>query len=71
MDKKNSFMRQFKRGYVPQEHADESTRVNGPEISSPSKMHRRSGIAIGSQTEAFPGLARKNDYSKKKKKSRK
>ena len=66
--KKDSFNRQFRGGYFPQEHWDESTRVNGPEVSSPSAVRKRQGVALGSQTEANPGMVGKQDYKPKRRK---
>jgi hypothetical protein len=63
---KSSYNRQFKSGSYPQEHWDESTRVNGHEPDSPSKVRRRQGVARGSQAEANPGMISKNDYSRKR-----
>ncbi len=68
MGKNESFSRQFRGGYYPMEHWDESNRQNGPEVSSPSINRRRKSIAIGSQTEANPGLVGKQDYKRKRKK---
>ena len=67
MAKKTSFMGQFKKGTYPDRHWDESTRVNGHESGppSPSKMRKRNSVAIGSQTEARPGMVGKNDYTRK------
>lgn len=61
MAKRSEFNRQFKDGYVPREPADESTRVNGREPDSPSKVRKRQGLALGSQTEANPGMVGKQD----------
>ena len=61
MAKRSSFNRQFRGGYYPQESADESTRVNGGEPDSPSKIRKRQGVALGSQTEANPGMVGKQD----------
>lgn len=70
MVKKPTFMGQFKPGTFPDQHWDESTRVNGhePAAPSPAKMRKRSSVAIGSQTEARPGMVAKNDYQRKGKK---
>ena len=68
MAKKSSFSSQFKGGYYPQEHWDESTRVNGHEVDSPSTVRKRQGVARGSQTEANPGMMGKQDYSPKRRK---
>jgi len=59
-------MKQFKNGYYPDEHWDESTRVNGHEVDSPSTVRKRQGVARGSQTEAYPGMVGKQDYKRKK-----
>lgn len=66
--KKKSFMKQFKPGTYPDQHWDESTRVNSHEANAPSKVRKRQGVALGSQTEANPGMAGKNDYSRKRRK---
>lgn len=52
------------------EHWDESTRVNGHEAGppSPTNVRKRQGVALGSQTEANPGMAGKADYSRKRRK---
>lgn len=66
MAKKSSFNRQFKKGTYPDQHWDESTRVNGHEPDSPSKVRSRQGLSLGSQTEAFPGMSGKNDRKRGK-----
>jgi len=66
MRKENSFNRQFRGGYFPQQHWDESTRVNGPEVSSPTAIRKRQGVALGSQTQTNPGLVGKQDYKRKR-----
>lgn len=66
MAKITTFNKQFKDGYFPDQHWDESTRLNGPEVSSPSQVRKRQGVALGSQTEANPGMAGKNDYTRSK-----
>jgi len=68
MGKKGSFNRQFKSGTYPDQHWDESTRVNGHEQDPPSKMRKRQSVALGSQTEANPGMVGKGDYSRKRRK---
>jgi len=65
-----SFNTQFRGGYYPQEHWDESTRTNGHEVASPSKVKNRQGIALGSQVEARPGMVGKADFSRKATKQR-
>jgi hypothetical protein len=65
-----TYNKQFKGGYFPQQHWDESTRVNGHEPDSPSAMRKRNSVAKGSQTEARPGMAGKNDYTRKAKRGR-
>jgi hypothetical protein len=67
MAKNDSFSRQFRGGYYPIEHWDESSRQNGHEIASPSVSRRRQSVALGSQTEANPGMVGKNDYKRKRK----
>jgi len=64
--KKNDYNKQFKDGYFPDQHWDESTRVNGHEPASPTEIRKRKGIAMGSQTEAYPGMSGKNDYPRKR-----
>lgn len=64
MAKSSSFERQFKGGYFPMEHWDESTAVNGNEPSSPSTDKRRSSLAYNAPVHAFPGLDAKNDYDR-------
>lgn len=56
MTKRSSYNSQFKAGYFPQEHWDESSRQNGHEPDSPSTVRKRQGIARGAQTAANPGL---------------
>jgi hypothetical protein len=68
MAKKSSYSKQFKKGTYPDQSADESVRVNGHEVDSPSKVKKRNGVALGSQMEANPGMVGKNDYSRKRKK---
>ena len=72
---KTSYSRQFKKGTYPDQHWDESVRVNGHEPDSPSdaKLRQfkvdaksRQGVAIGSQTEARPGLVGKNDFKRRR-----
>lgn len=63
---KKNYNKQFKPGTFPDQHWDESTRVNSHEPDSPSKVRKRQGIALGSQTEARPGMAGKNDYTRRK-----
>ncbi len=59
--------RQFKAGSVPSERVNEFDRVNKIEPNSPSATKRRSGVNLGSQTQARPGLAGMQDYSRKPK----
>ena len=66
--KKNSYNKQFKGGYFPNQHWDESTRVNGHEVDPPSKVRKRQGVSIGSQTEAYPGMIGKNDFKRNRRK---
>lgn len=66
MAKRSSYSRQFKKGTYPDQHWDESVRVNGHEPDSPSEVRKRLGVARGSQTEAWPGMAGKNDYKRKR-----
>lgn len=65
---KSSYNKQFKPGTYPVQHWDESTSVNGHEPDSPSKVRKRQGVAIGSQTEANPGMVGKADRSRKRRK---
>jgi len=65
---KKSFMKQFKPGTYPDQHWDESTRVNAHESDSPSKMRKRQGVTRGSQIEANPGMVGKGDYPRKRRK---
>ncbi len=64
---KSSYAKQFKSGTYPQAHWDESTRVNGHEVDSPSTIRKRQGVARGSQQEANPGTVGKADYTRKRK----
>ena len=68
MAKKSSYAKQFKPGTYPDQHCDESVRVNGHEPDSPSTVRKRQGVARGSQTEANPGMVGKGDYSRKRRK---
>lgn len=64
---KSSYSKQFKEGTYPDQHWDESTRVNGHEVDSPSTVRKRQGVARGSQQEANPGMVGKADYKRKRK----
>lgn len=66
--KKSAYMKQFKSGTVPDQHWDESVRMNDHKEVPPKQMQRRQGVAIGSQTEARPGLEGKQDYKRKRRK---
>ena len=68
MRKNDSFSRQFRGGYYPMEHWDESNRQNGHEVSSPSSTRKRLGVTLGSQTEARLGMVGKQDYKRKARK---
>lgn len=68
MAKSSSYARQFKPGTYPDQHWDESVRVNGHEVDSPSEVKKRQGVARGSQTEANPGMVGKQDYKRKRRK---
>lgn len=69
---RSSYSRQFKRGTYPDQHWDESTAVNGHEPSDAklrqykSDAKLRQGVAVGSQTEARPGMVGKQDYKRKR-----
>lgn len=63
---KGSFMRQFKKGTVPLQHWDESTRVNDPKQSTPEKQRKRNSIQLGSSAEARPGMVGKSDFKRSK-----
>jgi len=65
---RSSYARQFKPGTYPDQHWDESVRVNGHEPDSPSEVRKRQGVARGSQTEAYPGMVGKQDYRRKRRK---
>lgn len=64
---KSEYAQQFKPGTYPDQHWDESTRVNGHEADSPSKQRSRLSVSLGFQSEANPGMAGKNDYSRRTK----
>ena len=64
---KSSYAKQFKKGTYPDQHWDESTRVNGHEQDAPSTVKKRQGVARGSQTEANPGMVGKADDTRKRK----
>lgn len=68
MAKKSTYSKQFKPGTYPDQHWDESVRVNGHEPDSPSTVRKRQGVARGSQTEANPGMVGKADYPRKRRK---
>lgn len=68
MPKKSPYAKQFKPGTYPDQHWDESTRVNGHEVDPPSTVRKRQGVARGSQVQANPGMAGKNDYSRTRRK---
>lgn len=65
---KSAYNKQFKKGNYPDQHWDESTRVNTHEADPPSAVRKRNGVALGSQVEANPGMVAKNDYKRKGKK---
>lgn len=65
MKKRSPYMKQFKKGNVPDQHWDESIRVNGHEPDSPDTVRKRQGVARGSQVEANPGMVGKQDYKRK------
>lgn len=65
---KSSFAKQFKKGAYPAESPNPTTRVNGREPDAPSKVRKRQGVALGSQTEAYPGMSGKADYPRKRRK---
>jgi hypothetical protein len=60
-----SYNRQFKRGYFPDQPADESTRVNGHDPDSPSKQRKRNSVSLGSQVQANPGMVGKQSFGTK------
>jgi hypothetical protein len=64
--KKSSYAKQFKPGTYPDQHWDESVRVNGHEVDSPTTIRKRQGVARGSHQEANPGMVGKNDYPRRK-----
>ena len=68
MAKISSYAKQFKPGTYPDQHWDESTRVNGHEVDSPSTVRKRQGVARGFQTQANPGMVGKQDYKRTKRK---
>ncbi len=68
--KKKSNVKQFRRGSVPQEPVDSDNRVGNKEPSSPSKERKRSGVKLGAQVEARPGLVGLSDYPRDKKRGR-
>ena len=63
---KASFARQFKRGTFPDQHWDESTRVNDHKEEPPEKARGRNSLGVGTQTEARPGMVGKQDFKRKK-----
>ncbi len=63
---RSSYSKQFKKGTYPDQHWDESVRVNGHEPDSPSQSRKRQGVAKGSETEANPGLVGKQDFKRRR-----
>lgn len=49
MAKKCSYNSQFKKGYYPDQKADESTRVNGHEACSPSVKTKKMGSVVANK----------------------
>lgn len=64
---RSEYAKQFRPGTYPDQHWDESTRVNGHEADSPSKSRSRLGVALGFESQANPGMAGKNDYPRDRK----
>lgn len=68
MAKKNVVnQRQFRGGSAPQQPVDEWNRSYRTEPNSPSETRKRSGVALGFQTEARPGLVGMQDRPRKSK----
>jgi len=65
---KSEYSAQFRPGTYPDQHWDESTRVNGHEPDSPSVSRRRKGVSLGFESQANPGMAGKNDYDRTRRK---
>lgn len=65
---RSEYSAQFKPGTYPDQHWDESTRVNGHEADSPSRSLRRLDVALGFESQANPGMAGKNDYPRSRSK---
>lgn len=64
---KTAYQKQFKKGTYPDQHWDESTRINGHEVASPSVVKKRKAIARGFQTQANPEMLGDSDYSRRSK----
>lgn len=65
-NKNETSQRQFRNGSAPIQPADYENRAYRQEPSSPSAQRRRNSVAVGFQEQARPGLAGKQDYSRKK-----
>ena len=66
----SKFERQFRGGYFPQEPVDNWNPLNGREVPPPSKVKARSGLALGTQSQARPGLAGMQGRNKPKKRGK-
>lgn len=66
MAKMTQYQRQFKPGTMPVQPVDPNSPLNQNKVSSPSNQRKRQGIALGSQSQARPGLAGMSDYKRGK-----
>lgn len=63
---KNSYQRQFKPGTMPVQPVDPNSPLNQNKVSKPSNVRKRNSVALGSQTQARPGLVGMSDYKRGK-----
>lgn len=67
-NKEKAFAKQFKPGTFPDQHWDESTRINDHQEAAPAKARKRQGLALGTQSQANPGMVGDSDYKRGKRK---
>ena len=63
---KTSYQKQFKPGTMPFQPADPNSPLNQNKVSTPSKQKKRQSVALGSQTQARPGMVGMSDYKRGK-----
>ena len=49
------FVKQFKKGQIPNETPNWESTLNYREPADPDKMRKRQGVSLGNQVEARPG----------------